>query len=225
MLRFDKSAGRHDATTAVATGVSYQRQWLALITSQITQARNSLLPMLVAASFSSCIIADPPLSDSPGRTPPFLALNQAEPPTHKVVVLEDLNTNLLVNVPLRSEDNGEPLIAVFHLDYLLDDFGLIRRSIPLISPSTFDNTKRAVGFRLTEQNFFPLGLTGCHQLTLLVTHRDMFDTGTDRPYLGAAANDDTAQATWWLYIEPSNPSPGVDEELGRCPAPTEEQVE
>ena len=221
MLRFDKSAGRHDTTTAVATGVSYQRQWLALITSQITQARNSLFVALVAAFLSGCIIADPPRSDPPARTPPFLALNKAIPPTHKVKVLEGADPQLRIKVPFRSEDNGEPVIAMFHLDFSVGEQSSSYERIPDFSPSTL-SVERDIDWQLNDRFF--RSFLGCHKLTMFVTHLENVDPVSVRPD-PVKALDDTAQATWWIYIKPElgdgEPSIDLEAELDRCPRVTE----
>lgn len=166
--------------------------------SKSTLARLSLLGALAMVLLPGCIVADPPQYEDPGRTPPFLNLALATPRVVDVQVINRSDNNFAndgftVSVPVRSDDQGEELLAFVHLDY-----SYVLKSEVLgknkLKASTLSDLSRKIDVPLT----IPAGLSGCHQATLIVAHESSWDFPTDLPY--PTAKDDTAIATWWLNV-------------------------
>jgi len=163
-------------------------------------ARRSLgvgLTMLVS---SGCIVAEPPTLDGPQKTPPFLILSQAVPPTTALNKVRS-EEEIALSVPVRAEDSGDQLVGT-----LFVDFGSSRERqdrTALLAPSTFDEERE-----MSITWLVPTGLT-CRQVTLVVTHFSNLDGG--RPI----DTSDVALATWWFEVEvPGRPFTSID-----CPTP------
>ena len=166
------------------------------------------------ATCSACLVADPPQYEEPERTPPFLDLVAATPALNQVIV-RDLNVSSTIqfDIPLRSEDNGDPIFYALHGDYKFDD-NAAHLSQGEVSPSTFDDTSRSVSFSWTFNGF---DRDGCHLLTLLVAHRSSWDYAKSRPKPIEGIGD-TAMATWWFN---QNPEPDAPNSLQDCPTASE----
>jgi hypothetical protein len=166
-------------------------------------------------SLSGCIVADPPQYEEPKRTPPILDLDHAEPSPYWIVVVEKKDgADLLVKVPLRSDDQGEKLWFAAHVDYKGNDVLLVSLPIP---PSTLDRPPREISASL---DFDGRVMPGCHQLTLLVAHESSWDFVKGQP-LPEAPDDDLAVATWRMNVSP-NPTDDPFT-LENCPSQSEVQ--
>jgi hypothetical protein len=169
--------------------------------------------------FTGCIVADPPEYQEPKRTPPILDLNNAEPSPYWVVVVDREDNlqpdNLVIKVPLRSDDQGERVWFGLHVDYKSDDHPVaFQNPVP---PSTIDDTSRSIGTTWAIDPSFPS--SGCHQLTLLVAHESSWEYSKQLPKIDAP-KDDIAIATWWLNLDPAGSDPFT---LPRCPSQSEVQ--
>jgi hypothetical protein len=161
-------------------------------------ARRSLtaVSMAFALLAAGCIVADPPDSSDPEKTPPVLLLGQADPSVYQLQVLSKSSgetTRVPINVPVRSEDAGDPLIAALYLNWDTpgQESTFVQGTQRRLEASTFDDTGRSVA---TEWDYH--AATGCKQLTLIVTHETNFD------WLGSSYVNpaDIAIAVWFFYI-------------------------
>jgi hypothetical protein len=120
------------------------------------------------------------------------------------------------SVPVRSEDAGEDLDAVFFLDQGPGSAGVFQNSQSLPA-ATYNDRGRAVTFDWTVPTM-PL-TTGsgmpitCHLLTLTVAHHHSFDPKHNAVLLKdakgettGAAKADAAIINWWLNADPTTPS-------------------
>jgi hypothetical protein len=170
----------------------------------------------LASACNACLVADPPQYDEPQRTPPFLDLVAAIPSPNRVIV-RHRNINPLINfdVPVRSEDNGDPLVYALHRNYTFEtaSIALAWNEFP---PGAFDEAGRSIQFPWTIKE--EVG-DGCHQLTLLVAHRSNWNLNQYRPDAIRGIGD-TAMATWWLNVDPRADDPNS---LFDCPNASEIQ--
>jgi hypothetical protein len=187
----------------VATALSGLRTSRCAITADRALARPSQWFVLVSMA-TGCIIADPPPYTEPVQTPPRLDLVNADPPIDRVIVR---NSGEIVqfSVPVASEDAGDELVALFFRDYEPEIFNGVTEFINDVSvpPSTLDDEDRppiTLPWRVD--------VSGCHSLTLIVTHRNnlrIFEPVDPR---------DQAKAVWWGNFDAT---PGSQSTLVDCP--------
>jgi len=167
----------------------------------------------------SCIVADPPEYKTPGRTRPVLNAFKAVPETTKVLVVYTGKVATSFSVPVRSEDAGEDLRALFYLDYEVQPGDMNRGESPLnsqkITASTYANTSREATYPWlpTKQSVS----AGCHFVTLIVAHRSSFQSSDENHLDASKAVEDAALLTWTVNVDP--PSDGVNTLLN-CPSST-----
>jgi hypothetical protein len=162
-------------------------------------ARLSLLSGLSMLLTSSCIVADPPEYLDPVQTRPVLDIGQADPGTSQVLLVQT-GEKVTFSVPVRSEDAGEDLRAVFFVDQGPGSPGIFQNS-QSIPASTYNDTSRPVTFEWTVPPSPPPG-PGCHLMTLTVAHRLSFDPTHD-DVLNPKDQDDAAIVNWWLNVNPT----------------------
>ncbi|MBN1612507.1 MAG: hypothetical protein JW940_38105 [Polyangiaceae bacterium] len=156
----------------------------------------ALTSMVLALLAGGCIVADPPDSSDPEKTPPLLLLSQANPPVYEVkdLVKSSVPAQVPINVPVRSEDAGDKLYALLYKNWNLggrrSDY--IQASTVILAPSTFDDTGRMISTVWDYQD----ASRGCTQLTLMVTHASNFDLAIG--YINPA---DIAIASWFFNID------------------------
>jgi hypothetical protein len=156
---------------------------------------------------SSCIVADPPEYVQPLRTRPVLDVGLAVPGTSQVLVVHT-GDNVGFSVPVRSEDAGEDLRAVFFLDQGPGSRGVFQNS-QRVPASTYSDTTRPVTFPWTVPT-----LAGCHLMTLTVAHSSSFQADHEDVLDTQNHADDAAIVNWWLNA----PAPGtLDSTLVDCP--------
>jgi len=158
--------------------------------------------------FTGCLVADPPLHEAPEKTPPILDLARAIPLVTQVqrVSTTDVVPELHFSVPVRSEDQGDQLLALFFLN-----FGEASQSpqlpITRVASGSFEDESRSI-----EKSWNYAGMSqGCHQLTLMVTHESNFDLVT----FEAVDKSDLAIASWWVGV---NDEPTGSVSLHDCPS-------
>ena len=157
---------------------------------------------------SSCIVASPPEYVDPLQTRPILDVGQAVPGTSQVLVVQN-GQNVGFSVPVRSEDAGEDLRAVFFVDQGPGSPGIFQNS-QIISASTYSDIMRNVTYTWPVPVLTP---AGCHLLTLTVAHLSSFDPKHDS-VLQSAKQGDAAIVNWWLNA-PATGTP--DSTLDNCP--------
>jgi len=167
--------------------------------------------MVLALLAAGCIVADPPDSSDPEKTPPLLLLGQADPPVYQVKGLstKDGSPPLQINVPVRSEDAGDQLLALLFVNW---NMGLEDSAVAkvLVGPSTFDDTDRMIS---AVWDYTEIPTRGCTQLAMLVTHYTNYDW-IHSAYINPS---DVAIATWFFNVddEPLGTNP-----LSGCPSPS-----
>lgn len=159
----------------------------------------------------SCIVADPPEYQTPLRTRPVLNVYSAFPTqTHALITSTEPPVKTKFTVPVRSEDAGEPLRAVFFLDYQMPrrgtQFGEVKLVSKTIPASTYDNPGRTI-----EYEWIPV-TKGCHYLSLVVAHRSSFLESDEDQLNPKYADEDAAIVTWTVGIDPP-----VSGALENCP--------
>lgn len=169
-------------------------------------ARESLICVVYMFAASGCLVAEPPEYQAPAQTPPILDLFRADPPLRQVLA-RPYDEPINFNVPVRSEDAGDPLLATVHLDWGFPEAAPQNENIE-ISASTFDDQTRVITFDWEAKQQVS---EGCHQLTLLVFHKSNLDFARQR----SLDTDDQAIATWWLNV--LGPNNTVPRTLQNCP--------
>jgi hypothetical protein len=168
--------------------------------------------------FTGCIVADPPQYEEPKRTPPILGLSRAEPSPFWLVIIDresnvQGNDQLLVTVPVRSDDQGERIWYSLYVDYKAQRPILLAGN-QFEPPSTMDDENRFLEAKLSIGAQVP---AGCHQLTLVAAHESSWESTTYQPSLDAP-KEDIAIATWWMNVDPENSDPYT---LPSCPNQSE----
>lgn len=182
-------------------------------------AARSLVIVAVSAALGGCIVADPPLYESPPLSAPILDLVQGQPPIGKVIPVDrdddpaaDERTSIVFSIPLiLSEDDGDRIRYALHVDYLFVPYWRSRTTIHSeLPPRSIEDRERVITFTWP----VPAGVSdGCHQLTLLVGHERFWLAQESRPDTVRGLGD-TVAATWWINV---NPRPGERYTLRDCP--------
>lgn len=182
-------------------------------------ARESLLWLSVMFVVSSCIVADPPQFTDPVQTPPELNGYLASPPLSQVVTINTMSSGsatMLVGptftVPVRSEDAGVDLVAIFWQDYGSSSQRLINSQS--VSASTYNDTGRSI---TSLPYTVDASLTGCHTVSLVVAHITSFEQKNNLQLDLTKAKTDAAIVTWWVNVDPS---PDNLTTLVNCPTQT-----
>jgi hypothetical protein len=164
-------------------------------------ARESLI--LVASMFaaSGCLVADPPEYHPPAQTPPLIDMFQVNPPAGEII-RKRLDDPIPFNIPIRSEDAGDPLVGALYTDYGRANEQFQR--LASLDASTFDDETRFMTFPWNVSGI----PEGCHLLSLLVCHRANFNFDEARPFEG----DDKAIVHWWLVLAEDESEPVSIEE-------------
>jgi hypothetical protein len=151
------------------------------------------------------LVADPPTYQNSNRTPPFINLRETLPYVTRITVLHSKEkTDFTASV--RSEDQGMSVQGILFLDYSFAGQRVISNGE--IPGSTFDEDSRSLvaPWTPTESD------KGCHQVTMLVTHRD--NVHYPQGQVVITSSKDVAIVTWWVNVNPSDTDP---ENLGVCP--------
>lgn len=172
----------------------------------------------------SCIVADPPEYRAPGQTRPVLNVYSAVPTATQVLtVYQNSSPKIptLFTVQVRSEDAGEPLRAVFFLDYQIKPSSDPRQDgerfigSKTIPASTYDNLGRTATIP-----WQPMTTAGCHFMSLIVAHQSSFLENDDVHLDPRRADDDAAIVTWTVSVDPA-----ADMALRNCPTKSDSPVQ
>jgi hypothetical protein len=142
---------------------------------------------VVIALVPGCLIPDPPVWDAPTRTRP--QLTNPVPPITKFIPLS-VNNTLSVVVDEVSEDIGEPILAIWYLDY--DPPAMTYLNFKVIAPGHLDDTKQ-----ITADWSVIYADAECRPFTLVVTHLDNVNNDSNHSAKNSA---DVATVTWWLSL-------------------------
>jgi hypothetical protein len=158
---------------------------------------------------SSCVVADPPEYQEPVQTRPVLDVLKADPTTLRPLVV-NLNDQVPISVPVRSEDAGELLSAHFYIDYDAVTPNIVLNS-QNIAASTYADDGRVISFKWTVN----LSSSGCHSLSLIVAHISSFRGDDTDVLIPEKAATDATIVTWWLNVNPATGTPTST--LVNCP--------
>jgi hypothetical protein len=163
---------------------------------------------------TGCIVAPPPESGEPQRTPPILDLYSAKPFPGSVISIDrqdndTVNDRVEFKIPLRSDDQGEWLLWVLSVDRTFTgEKPAFRGDVP---PSTLDDTNRYVEAPWSVDSSYS---KGCHTLSIVIAHLSSWNRSNQVwPELLDAS--DAALGTWWVNLDPlASADPNT---LVRCP--------
>jgi len=146
------------------------------------------LSALVAwAALTGCFSEAPTFAPR-GQIPPFVVAGQAEPPLGAVY---EGPIPFPINVPFRSEDVNQALVARLYQDLVPGAVDDIPQALSKnIAPGIYEDTSRSVSMEWSSP------LEGCHSLTLILTYSDNFDP-SGFPLEEARA----ARVVWWLNVD------------------------
>ena len=166
---------------------------------------------VLSSMMPACLIEDPPPYREPQQTPPWLDLRRAVPLIDQVLV-RTTGEHVPFNVPVRSEDAGDGLVAYLVLNWVGDgsDFKRVV-AVAQVEASTLDDVSRELVFNWSIDSVEVED--GCQRLTLLVTHRSNIDLE-----LAMLDKGDLAMAVWWANINTDTAASGM---LQNCPLATE----
>lgn len=179
------------------------RRWPAL-------ACRSLLLVAVLLFAPACLDASPEYS-VPGRIPPVLDTDRVVPPSNQINLI-DRSNDVEFNVPFRSEDNGEPLVAHLLLDLAIHGPNATSVAFADVDPSPLpfsEQEGRAV--TITWPGIKP---TGCHTITLILNHAD--NRARNSIFLPLDASL-AAFETWYFGVTDGQSQDSADISLTDCP--------
>lgn len=193
-----------------ATPLSWRERSAGRLRAFSWLARMSL-GVLLSSMMPACLIEDPPPYTEPQQTPPWLDLRQAVPLIDQVIV-RNSGDFVAFNVPVRSEDAGDGLVAYLVRNWMGDGLDFTRiEGVAQVGPSTLDDLDRDLLFDWSVGTAEELN--GCQRLTLLVTHNANIDAK-----LVVSDKNDLAMAVWWANINTDAATSGM---LQNCPLATE----
>jgi hypothetical protein len=164
----------------------------------------------IGSLLAGCLVAEPPAPSNPERTPPMIDFRNTFP---LVTQITPVTGQYEFSVGFRSEDRGDPVFGLLFRDYSLE--GEEYLNLDFERPSTFADTTRklSIFWRVPSRS----QLSGCHQVTMVVTHSEnLTDTQPREPISPA----DVALASWWVHV---NPDLGRPDDFGTCPKPAPPQ--
>jgi hypothetical protein len=163
-------------------------------------AQSSLWLLLLAMMSNGCLVTSTPDFTPPKRTRPFLIPSSVDPDARGVILIDTVEhpksqTSIQFSADIVSEDQGSPVQGVLYIDYGLPmNDRHFREQIQIhdVPPSTLsDETTRSIRakWNVGASNIE----SGCHTVTLLVTHE--LDRVTSCPI----CRNDSSQITWQVY--------------------------
>jgi hypothetical protein len=154
-------------------------------TELLMTSRLTVLACIVAHT-TSCLMAEPPDHEAPAVLPPVLSAIDAVPSaTHLLVALP--GDSILIDVPFRSSDGGDPVVALLYLNYSIAGVEVRQPPFYKASPSDWSDAQRRIRME------WRVPASGCMQLTLLATHLSNLDeTGV------VIDRSDASLLTWWI---------------------------
>jgi len=159
---------------------------------------------------SGCLVDDPPPFISPQKTAPRLDYSKARPALNQLIVRSS-GESIEFNVPVKSEDAGDPLVGNLLLDYSGEGSGGTFLAFAPVSASTLDDPNERT-LKTTWTVFPKTSISaGCHLFTLRVTHFSNLVQGQSDQLKD---KDDLAEAYWLANI---NVTPGAAGTLVDCP--------
>lgn len=165
-------------------------------------ARTWLVTLAAAMLLLGCLFPEPPPYRRE-KTPPILWA--PDPPVTKLLKFKSNDPQVFpfpITVKLRSEDDGEAVLAHLFLNYQVGD--------PKVTP-TFQTYDRAEPASSEEERLLDLRWSAtlpagtCQQLALLVAHESTFDPKTKLP---VKTDSDLQVLIWWVaFVEDLVESP------------------
>jgi hypothetical protein len=183
------------------------RHWLRL------RPRMLMLQLLagvaLAPTLSGCLLAEPPEFEPARKVAPRLNYNAADPPLTQILRVSS-GQSVQFTLPFQSQDfasQEEPefVLGVLVLDYRLSDSPNRIAGPTFLPPDSLGSTRE-----MKVSWVVGPGLSGCHQVSLLVGHLSRFDGQSNLPKPGA----EVSIAVWWANVNPSLEQPDT---LFDCP--------
>jgi hypothetical protein len=163
--------------------------------------RHSVVAVLLALGASGCLVSDPPTYHTSTQTTPELDAVLAAPSPRNIIDLTSGDSETF-NVPVRSEDAGDDLWAMLHLNYLNDPQSFQVGEV--LPASSFEDVGRTVNLVW----LVPARPAGCYRVTLIVTHASNIVDPFTREL---RSSDGTAMIDWWANLN------GSQATLDDCP--------
>jgi hypothetical protein len=154
-------------------------------------------PVIGAGVLSACLLpaclADAPTFGDPGQILPVFLSSRVDPPLGAIAVTAPFS----INVPFRSEDGGQPLVALMYKDLvpgLPDRQEATLVAFGRVAPSTYDDDSRFVALSWESNE------RGCHSMTFMLTYESNW-----RPQDVLPTNADlVVSLVWWLNLGPQD---------------------
>ncbi|WP_437736358.1 hypothetical protein [Sorangium sp. So ce1335] len=183
----------------------------------------SLAAAALAASTAGCLVISPPEYDHPPTTAPVLTA--VFPPPYLPIHVDGLDASQDFSATVLSEDNGDPVLLAFYIDYGRRSPGgnPYRRFQPVphqVAAATIAGGPRSFTVSWTNDGL-PLPTDGvtpereCHTITLMASH-------AFNPCYCPADPDDMSSLTWqFINCDPNDPAcpescPALDCETTPC---------
>ncbi|HEX2735391.1 MAG TPA: hypothetical protein VHM70_27500 [Polyangiaceae bacterium] len=163
----------------------------------------SWLECLSAALLSTACLDEPPEYQAAVQIPPIVNFSQVVPSPSVVKQLMTGQDSLHIEVPFRSEDLDEEVLAVLLLDVVPGQLPQVIGDQP-IAPSTFADISRTFTADVTD-----FGAPGCHTLTAMLTH-----ASNASAFRFEVIDESLATRVMWTLAV--HEAPG-DISLGECP--------
>ena len=193
-----------------ATRLSWFGQGIGGGTGRFVGLARLSLGLAALSMLSGCLVDDPPPFITPQKTAPRLDYSKARPGLNQLIIRSS-GDFLEFNVPVKSEDAGDPLVGNLLLDYTGKGSGGIPLGFAGVSASTLDDPNERL-LKTTWKVFPKTAISaGCHLLTLRVTHFSNLVEGQSDQLIDDA---DLAEAYWLANI---NVTPEAAGTLVDCP--------
>jgi hypothetical protein len=175
------------------------------------------LGLLFAMLLPACLVTSSPTFEEPKRTAPFLRAPSAVPALNQITVV-DATANMppaaVFRADVVSEDNGEGVVGKLVLDYGIQTQSGFPYRFSLADADAPSGTLDGPARTMTAKWFpdAPPTTAGCHNVTLLATHK--FDVDTGCP----SSADDFDFLTWTVIVCDHAPccDPSLPPEKGGC---------
>jgi hypothetical protein len=166
------------------------------------RALRHALGLLAAAVAVGCL-EEPPEYTAAVRIPPIVNFSQVVPAFSVVQQVMVGADTIHIEVPFRSEDLDEEVLAVMLLDSVPGELPQVI-SDQKLPPSTFEDMSRTVSTDVTD-----FGSPGCHTLTLLLTH-----VSNTSAFRFEVIDESLATRVMWVLAVNTSPA---DIPLSDCP--------
>lgn len=182
------------AHASSATALSERWPWIRGFSAMARLARRSLMLVLVTMLTPACLVTSTPEFEDPSPTAPLLLGANASPDLREIVMIDQPAIEFRASVI--SEDADVSVKVRLLIDYgvqsLINERPYLDAEVSIkeVPPGRLADGPRDVVAKLFPQQILWVPATGCHTVTMMVTHS--FDQD-----LGCPVNlADSSQLTW-----------------------------